>query len=63
VRLQGYEPEIKQLLDKPVGVHSRYCNMDYVKEKLGWEAKISLKEGMTRIYKAALQRERAAEVV
>ena len=59
----GYEPEIKQLLDKPVGVHSRYCNMDYVKEKLGWEAKISLKEGMTRIYKAALERERAAEVV
>lgn len=61
--IAGYEPEIKQLLDKPVGVHSRYCNMDYVKDRLGWEAKIGLKEGMTRIYNAALERERAAEVV
>ena len=61
--IAGYEPEIKRLLDKPVGVHSRYCNMDYVKEKLGWEAKITMEEGMRRIYKAALQREKAAEVV
>ena len=62
-KIAGYEPEIKQLLDKPVGVHSRYCNMDYVKEKLGWEAKISLEEGMRRVYQAAIERERAAEVV
>jgi UDP-glucose 4-epimerase len=48
----GYTPEIKPLLDKPVGVHSRYCNMDYVKEKLGWEAKISIREGMKRVYEA-----------
>ena len=61
--IAGYQPQIKQLLDKPVGVHSRYCNMDYVKEKLGWEAKISLEEGMRRVYQAALERERAAEVV
>lgn len=54
--IAGYEAEIKQLLDKPVGVHSRYCNMDYVKEKLGWEAKISLNEGMRRMYAAACQR-------
>ena len=46
----GYKPKIKTLLDKPVGVHSRYCNMDYVKEKLGWEPKISIKEGMRRVY-------------
>ena len=46
----GYKPTIKPLLDKPVGVHSRYCNMDFVKEKLGWEAKISIEEGMRRVY-------------
>lgn len=46
----GYKPEIKALLDKPVGVHARYCNMDFVKEKLGWEPKISVKEGMRRVY-------------
>ncbi len=62
-KIAGYEPEIKRLLDKPVGVFSRYSNMDYVKENLGWEAKISLEDGMKRIYDAALERERAAEVV
>lgn len=50
----GYQPEIKPLLDKPVGVHSRYCNMDFVKEKLGWEAKISLREGLRRVYDKAV---------
>ena len=57
-KIAGYEPEIKCLLDKPVGVHSRYSNMDFVHSKLGWEAKISMEEGMKRIYKAALEREK-----
>jgi UDP-glucose 4-epimerase len=52
----GYEPEIKPLLDKPVGVHSRYCNMDFVKKTLGWEAKISIREGMERVYKAVKEK-------
>lgn len=56
--IAGYEPEVKQLLDKPVGVHSRYCDMSYVKEKLGWEATISMEEGMRRMYEAALKREK-----
>lgn len=51
----GYQPTIKPLLDKPVGVHSRYCNMDYVKETLGWEPKISIREGMRRVYEKALE--------
>lgn len=49
-KFAGYEPTIQPRLDKPVGVHSRYCNMDYVKAKLGWEAKISLEEGLRRVY-------------
>lgn len=55
-RFAGYEPTIKPLLDKPVGVHSRYCNMDYVKEMLGWEAQISLEAGLRRVYDEALKR-------
>jgi nucleoside-diphosphate-sugar epimerase len=55
-RFAGYEPTIKPLLDKPVGVHSRYCNMDFVKETLGWEAKISLEEGLRRVYNEAIKR-------
>ncbi len=49
----GYTPDIKPLLDKPVGVHSRYANMDYVYETLGWKPKLSLKEGMKRVYDVA----------
>ena len=60
--IAGYKPEIKTLLDKPVGVHSRYCNMDFVKDTLGWEAKISMEEGMRRMYEAALARAEAAKV-
>ena len=55
--IAGYKPKIKTLLDKPVGVHSRYCNMDFVREKVGWEPTISVREGMERMYKAALKRE------
>lgn len=54
--IAGYKPAIQPLLDKPVGVHSRYSNMDYVHNQLGWKAKISLEEGMKRVYNAALKR-------
>ena len=48
----------KPLLDKPVGVHSRYCDMTWVKENIGWEPKISIKEGMRRVYDAVIVREK-----
>ncbi len=51
--IAGYKPTIKPLLDKPVGVHSRYCDMSLVEEKFGWKAQISLEEGMRRVYEAA----------
>lgn len=56
-KFADYEPEIKPLLDKPVGVHSRYCDMTWVKENLGWEPKISIEEGMRRVYEAVKKRE------
>ncbi|PID92032.1 MAG: epimerase [Bacteroidetes bacterium] len=52
----GYKPEIKALLDKPVGVHSRYCDMQTVKERFGWMPRISVEEGMRRVYEAALKK-------
>jgi len=52
----GYKPTIKPLLDKPVGVHSRYCDMSLVREKFGWMPSISLEEGMRRVYEAAKKR-------
>lgn len=52
----GYQPEIKPLLDKPVGVHSRYANMTYVNNTFGWKPKISLEEGMRRVYDASVAR-------
>ena len=55
-KFAGYSPEIKPLLDKPVGVHSRYCDMSLVEKKFGWKAKISLEEGMKRVYDKAKSR-------
>lgn len=51
----GYQPTIKPLLDKPVGVHSRYADMTFVTNKFGWYPKISLREGMKRVYDAAVK--------
>lgn len=56
-QLAGYTPEIKALTDKPVGVHSRYCDMTFVEQTLGWKAKISTEEGMRRVYEAQLKAE------
>ncbi len=46
----GYSPEIKCLLDKPVGVHSRYCSIDFARQRLGWTPKISVEQGLRRVY-------------
>ncbi|WP_428234954.1 NAD-dependent epimerase/dehydratase family protein [Gracilimonas sp.] len=52
----GYDPEIKKLRDKPVGVHSRYADMSYVNEELDWKPKLSLREGMRRVYDVAVEK-------
>ncbi|MEL6673943.1 MAG: NAD-dependent epimerase/dehydratase family protein [Bacteroidota bacterium] len=51
----GYKPTIKPLLHKPVGVHARHADMTYVFDEMGWKPKISLREGMRRVYEAALR--------
>lgn len=51
----GYKPEIKKLLDKPVGVHARHADMSFVFNELGWQPQINLREGMRRVYDQALK--------
>ena len=55
-KIAGYKPKIKPLPDKPVGVHSRYADMSLVAEKFGWEPRISIEEGMRRVYEKAVER-------
>lgn len=52
----GYKPQIKPLLDKPVGVHSRYSDMSFVNNTFNWKPKISIQEGMRRVYEASVAR-------
>ena len=56
-KFSNYNPPIKCLLDKPVGVFSRYCSIDYAKEHLDWEPKISLEAGLRRVYDAVAKKE------
>ncbi len=51
----GYSPEIRPLLDKPVGVHARYCDMSFVESRLGWTPTISIRDGLRRVYDRALE--------
>jgi UDP-glucose 4-epimerase len=51
----GYKPSIKTLLDKPVGVHARYADMSMVAEKFHWSPRISVEEGMKRVYDSAVR--------
>ena len=55
-RIEGYEPEIKPLEDKPVGVHSRYADISHMKATLGWTPSISLEEGFSRVLAVAHER-------
>ncbi len=55
-RLEGYEPEIKPLVNKPVGVQARYADPSKAQKLLGWKAAISIEEGFGRVLEAARRR-------
>ena len=46
--IEGYEPKINKLTNKPVGVMNRYSDNKKLK-KMGWEQKISNKAGFARV--------------
>lgn len=48
VKLKGYNPEIKPLLEKPVGVMTRFSDITQL-TKMGWKPKVSLEEGLKKV--------------
>lgn len=53
--LEGYSPTIQPLMDKPTGVVSRHADASFIKG-LGWEPKISYREGFGRTLNVAKSR-------
>jgi UDP-glucose 4-epimerase len=58
-KIEGYEPRIQPLVDKPVGVHARYANIDHMKASLGWTPTIGIEEGFRRVLAVAHERKAA----
>ena len=58
-RLEGYEAEVKPLVDAPVGVQSRYCDPSVI-NALGWRPSTSLEAGFSKVLEVARQRRAAA---
>ena len=56
VEIEGYAPEIKPLVDKPMGVKSRYCDPHLIQEIVGWQPDHSLKEGLSKVLAEAHKR-------
>lgn len=48
--IEGYNPKIKKLLDKPVGVSFRYADISKL-QSIGWAPKISREQGFARVLK------------
>lgn len=55
-KLEGHQADINRLLDKPVGVQSRYADTTILNNEIGWQPKISLEEGMKRVLDYAHKR-------
>jgi nucleoside-diphosphate-sugar epimerase len=54
--LTGYSPEIKPLVDKPSGVHSRYADTTLMQQLLNWSPRISLRQGFSYVLEEAKMR-------
>lgn len=48
--LAEYEPEVKRLLDMPVGPRNRVADNALARELLDWEPKVKLREGMQKTW-------------
>jgi UDP-glucose 4-epimerase len=54
-RLEGYDAEIKPLVDAPVGVQSRYCDPQLIRS-LGWRPTTSIEAGFAKVLETAHRR-------
>ncbi len=48
--IANYKVDRKHLLDKPKGVRGRTSDNSFIREKIGWDTKITLKEGLEKTY-------------
>lgn len=55
-KIEGHEAKIKPLVDKPVGVQSRYADVTILNNEIGWKPAISIEEGMKRTLDGARKR-------
>jgi len=53
-KISGHKADVKTCLDKPVGVHHRYCSIEKAKNLLNWSPIINLENGLTKVYKKQL---------
>ncbi len=49
MKIVGVDTDIKPLTHKPVGVHKRYGSPELCRAVTGWESRINLEEGLTRV--------------
>ena len=56
LKLDGRSGVIQPMIDKPVGVQSRYCDPAEMKAVLEWEPEISREEGFRRVLRTAYER-------
>ena len=47
--IANYKVDRKHLLDKPKGVRGRTSDNSFIREKIGWDTKITLKEGLEKL--------------
>lgn len=55
-KIEGHNATIKPLIDKPVGVQSRYADIGILSKEIGWKPSISIEEGMRRTLEGAHER-------
>lgn len=56
LKLDGRSGTVQPMIDKPVGVQSRYCDPTGMRAVLGWEPEISREEGFQRVLQKAYER-------
>lgn len=55
-KIEGHDAIIYPLIDKPVGVQSRYADVAILNNEIGWKPSISIYEGMCRVLEGAHSR-------
>ena len=46
--ISNFKVKRKNLLDKPKGVRGRSSNNDLIRQELGWDCKVALKDGLKK---------------